>query len=352
MDGPRFRTMRQSSGVKGSFVCLKDLSKLCFLQRALSDPCRAPSPHLCQEIGSALLGRLEESPREIYQTKSYKIQIWNTMHYQMYQIWNMQCVFLRPKVRIILAKTSIHEYVYESKESLSNIFRWFMMERFPSRSQKNRLSSIPFPAPSFRRIFPSNEHQWAVGIVRFWKDPLWLDISVKKKLCGLTSSSARSARTTHFLIHRQTCRLPCTACLVVLVQQSLDPSRLSIDLLQCLLQFSSLWCLAGDVACCGLLWMLFQRFQSVKNSLLKSFLRSLDKKNISAITSCLCWNIVEIMSGMRWHPAATVAGRAVLQQHLLHLKTIGFTLESWLGDRFVGVYSITPWLVIQNRWLC
>ena len=55
MDGPRFRTMRQSSGVKGSFVCLKDLSKLCFLQRALSDPCRAPSPHLCQEIGSALL---------------------------------------------------------------------------------------------------------------------------------------------------------------------------------------------------------------------------------------------------------------------------------------------------------
>lgn len=127
MDGPRFRTMRESSG-----VCLKDLSKLCFLQRALSDPCRAPSPHLCQEIGSALLD-VSKSLLAKYIKQNHTKDKYETkciIKCTKYETCNM---FLEAKSEDNLAKRA-YMSVCMSLKSRSQTLRWFMMDRFPSRS--------------------------------------------------------------------------------------------------------------------------------------------------------------------------------------------------------------------------
>lgn len=212
-----------------------------------------------------------------------------------------------------------------------------MMERFPSRSQKNRLwNPNPF-APSFRRIFPSNEHQWAVGIVRFYRSTLaW---NFREIICGAwiknTVSSILIFRkirkdNTFFNTQAVSCRLPCTASSRIGAKKKPFPPFHRFAPVPPPI-FQSLMPCGG----CGLLW-LFQRFQRVfPFSSLLSFLRSLDPQHFGPSLAAY----VEILSGMRLPSCDCRRFFAVLQQHLLHLKTIGFTLESWLGDRFVGVYN-------------
>ena len=203
MDGPRFRTMRQSSGVKGSFVCLKDLSKLCFLQRALSDPCRAPSPHLCQEIGSALLDVSKSLlAKYIKQNHTkYKYETKCIIKCTKYETCN---VFLEAKSEDNLSKRVYMRYMSMcmSLKSRSQTLRWWWNDFHPVRwclAKRN-----PNPAPSFRQIFPSNEHQWVVGTVWFYRSTLaWnfreiICVAWPVSPCLVQKSSARSARTTHW----------------------------------------------------------------------------------------------------------------------------------------------------------
>lgn len=255
MDGPRFRTMRQSSGVKGSFVCLKDLSKLCFLHRALSDPCRAPSPHLCQEIGSALLDVSKSLlVKYIKQNHTkYKYETKCIIKCTTYETCN---VFLEAKSEDNLAKRVYMSMCMSLKSRSQTFFDGLWWNDFHPVRKKigfEILTRSLLLSGGFSLAMNINEQLGLSDSI----DPLWLEISVKSSValelktpCRVYSSSARSARTTHFSIHRLF-HAVCPARHQVVLVQKKNPSRLSIDLLQCLLQFSSLWCLAGDVACCG-----------------------------------------------------------------------------------------------------